>query len=117
MLCFVHLYVERPHCFSLSIVGPTAATAAADDAEIFDMSGIEIRFSDKIEDVSNSDFGDEFEGNSCEDYVGTRGFALTVTADDSECNVAASVRLTYDECCGELGCWSRSILEKLVDSS
>ena len=43
MVCFVHLYVDRPHCFNLSIVGPTAATAAADEAEIFDMSGMEIR--------------------------------------------------------------------------
>jgi hypothetical protein len=47
----VHLYVERPHCLSLSIVGPTAATAAADDADNLDISGIDIRRSVGIKDV------------------------------------------------------------------
>lgn len=51
--CFVHLYVERLHCFNLSIVGPTAATAAADDADNLDISGIDIRRSADVGDVSS----------------------------------------------------------------
>jgi hypothetical protein len=45
----VHLYLERLHCLSLSIVGPMAAMAATDDADNFDISGIDIRRSDALD--------------------------------------------------------------------
>ena len=45
----MHLYVVRVHCLNLSIVGATAATAAADDEDILEISGIVIRRSVVIE--------------------------------------------------------------------